>query len=1001
MLFKIYHEDPHSLHIGTLPPRAYFVPAESPAAAQPEIARNTSSRIQFLNGSWDFAYFESMYDIEDAYWVPGTARPPMKPIPVPSVWQTQGYDRHQYTNSRYPFPYDPPYVPHNNPCGLYIRSFALDEDKKDFSQHLNFEGVDSCFYLWINGKFVGYSQVSHMTSEFDITPFVKAGENEIAVLVFKWCDGSYLEDQDKFRMTGIFRDVYILHRPKKHIRDYTVHTFLKDNRKTADIRVELTFPGESFPVSYTLTSPEGTEIARGKSSGALIEISVDNPLLWNAEQPNLYTLIMDTGEEVIGEEIGIREITIENRCILINGQKIKIKGVNRHDSDPLAGPAVGYESIIRDLALMKQHNINAIRTSHYPNAPYFLQLCDRYGFYVCDEGDLEAHGVVAIYGQDAKYYKMAAHPEFKEAWVDRVRLLYNRDKNRPSVIFWSVGNEAGFGPNAEAALEYLKKADPTRLTHYESDYIYPEGHVPDHSNLDTHSRMYSTLDYIKEYCENPENKKPFILCEYSHAMGNGPGDLEDYQELIQRYDNFVGGFIWEWCDHAMYRGTTIEGKPMYGYGGDFGEYPHDGEFCVDGLVYPDRRVHKGLLEYKNVIRPVRIEKSTVTENSFIVRNMLDFTVLGDAVSISYEITQEGKIIEAGEIQDSNVLSLPPHGKTEFKLSLPTPKGNQYIRFIYLNRKESPFVSIGDEVGFDQIRLSRQAPVLKQADEPCPSYTEDARYAVIEGANFRYVYNKLTGAFESMVHNNRNILLKPMEYNIWRAPTDNDRRIKEEWYKAHYHLAGSRGYETEIKADDKALILTTTLSISAVSMQRHLDITSSWRIEGSGRITCRMDVKKNAASPFLPRFGIRMFLPETMNQVEYFGYGPHESYIDKRRAGWIGAFSSPVSEMHEDYIKPQENGSHYGCEWVTVKGRDGGIFAGAVHEPISFNASNYTQEELTNKKHNYKLEKSGYTVFCLDYRQSGIGSNSCGPALLEKYRLNEPEFTFEFVLEPRP
>jgi len=1000
MLFQTYHEDPYSLHVGTLPPRAYYVPAESPSAARPDAARNVSSRLQSLNGLWDFAYFDSMYDIAGPYWVPGTLRPSMKPIPVPSVWQTQGYDRHQYTNVRYPFPYDPPYVPHDNPCGLYIRKFTLEEDRKGFAQHLNFEGVDSCFYLWINGTFVGYSQAAHMTSEFDITPYVQAGENEIAVLVFKWCDGSYLEDQDKFRMTGIFRDVYILHRPKKHLWDYTVHTSLKNNGQSAAVRVELEFPEEPFEVSYTLLSPDGSEVAKGVSSGSEIEVSVDDAQLWNAETPNLYLLTMDTGEEVISEEIGLREITVKDGCIYLNGRKIKIRGVNRHDSDPIAGPAVGYDSIIRDLKIMKQHNINAIRTAHYPNPPYFLQLCDRCGFYVCDEGDLEAHGVVTLYGDDARYDKIASHPDFKEAWVDRVRLLYNRDKNRPSVIFWSVGNEAGFGPNAEAALEYLKKADPSRLTHYESDYVYPKDHKPDHSNLDTHSRMYASLDYIREYCENPENTKPFILCEYSHAMGNGPGDLEDYWELIDKYDNFVGGFIWEWCDHAMYRGQTITGKAMYGYGGDFGEYPHDGEFCVDGLVYPDRRVHTGLLEYKNVIRPVRIQRSKEAENRFTVRNLLDFTTLGDAVTISYEVSREGEVIDSGEVTDPVVVSLLPHGKTEFVLDLPPAQGNQYIRFIYRNLKDRPFVSAGAEVGFDQIRLSRKAPVFLPADAPCPSYTEDDRYVEIEGADFRYVYNKLTGAFQSMVHNNRTLLARPMEYNIWRAPTDNDRNIKNEWYKAHYHLAYSRAYSTDIQADDKALTLTTTLAITAVSMQRHLDVVSHWRIEGNGRISCRMEVKKNAASPFLPRFGIRMFLPETLNQAEYFGYGPHESYMDKRRASWIDRFSAAVSEMYEDYIKPQENSSHYGCEWVSVKGPDGELFAGAVNEPISFNVSEYTQEELTKKKHNYELEKSGYTVLCLDYRQSGIGSNSCGPELLEKYRLNDPQFTFEFVLEPR-
>jgi beta-galactosidase len=552
-----------------------------------------------------------------------------------------------------------------------------------------------------------------------------------------------------------------------------------------------------------------------------------------------------------------------------------------------------------------------------------------------------------------------------------------------------------------------------------------------------------------------------MLCEYSHAMGNGPGDLEEYHELTRRYEQFAGGFVWEWCDHAMYMGRTADGRVKYGYGGDFGEFPHDGEFCMDGLVYPDRRVHTGLLEYKNVIRPVRVEKTSdetsdgfetrnttdKTSHGFIIRNMMDFTVLGEALTISYEITCDGAVMATGTVDDTAVLTLQPHGQATFKLAAPKHSGTVHVRFLYHAKKDGALVPAGHELGFDQLELRRVKPARTSRGEyskgtylmganskgvnlfganleevtvlgatpieinPKGAYsiglhakggllTFERDYSVvIENERFRYVYDKQTGCFISMTMGNRPLLTRPMDYNIWRAPTDNDRNIQHEWRRCRYDRTISRAYETTVKKSDDAVVLTTALSLSAVSMQRFVDVTVEWTVNADGRIACKMDVRKNPAVAFLPRFGIRLFLPGQFEQLEYLGYGPHESYVDKHRASWFGRFRSTVTKQYEDYIRPQENSSHWNCDRLTLREPDGGLRVVATDTPFSFNASHYTQEELTRAAHNFELTPCDDTVLCLDYRQSGIGSNSCGPALMEKYRLIDEEFVFAFDLEP--
>lgn len=1014
MIVPRHYENLHLLHENTMPDRAYYIPA-SKACFDLTENREHSDRFQLLNGTWKFRYFDSIYDVKDEFYQEGHDTGNFAEIPVPGCFQNYGFDKHQYTNTRYPFPMDPPYVPAENPCGAYVRHFIYNRDENAPKAYLNFEGVDSCFYVWLNGSYVGYSQVSHSTSEFDVSGLIREGENTLAVLVLKWCDGSYLEDQDKFRMTGIFRDVYILKRPEEGIFDYFLTTSQEEGQ--AHIQAEVTFFGKAVPLQASVYDSEGELKTRfeGLLKDGKFHLTVENPVLWNAEQPYLYTIILECQNEVIVDHLGIREICVRDGVVCFNGEKIKFHGVNRHDSDPETGFVISLEQMKKDLKLMKEHNVNAIRTSHYPNAPQFYQLCDQYGFYVIDEADNESHGTGYIYMEDRSTEvwrdrwnrAIADNPEFTEATVDRAKRLVGRDKNRPSVVLWSMGNECAYGCTFEAALAWTKGYDPTRLTHYEGARYRAVSKNYDFSNLDLYSRMYPSLEEIHEYVER-NTGKPFILCEYSHAMGNGPGDLEDYFQVFEQHEEVCGGFVWEWCDHAIYQGKNLDGKPMYLYGGDHGEFPHDGNFCMDGLVYPDRKPHTGLMEFKNVYRPVRVVTFDQKKKELVLHNYMDFINLKDYAVLAYEVTCDGKNVATGILSDI-MPDIKPHDEGRVTLDFGIPAaGKCYLMVNCLLKKDTALLKAGCLLGFDEILLENEDMRNQTAveiyrkrktgtgEDSSFEIHEDDRFLFIRRDNFAYTYNKLTGCFQEMSFQNTTILERPMEYNIWRAPTDNDSKIKKDWISAHYDRAFSRAYGTSCEIKEDRVVIKTELSVTAVVIQRILNIRALWTIWPDGTVDGKLDVKKDREFPELPRFGLRLFLPKEMDEVTYYGLGPVENYRDKCRASFHGLFSAGVKEMHEDYLKPQENGSRSDCDFVTVKGKGASVTA-AAEKPFSFNASVYTQEELTEKAHSYELVPSGCTALCLDYRQNGIGSESCGPNLRKEYRFDEKEFTFALRL----
>ena len=1008
MIVPRYYENLSVLHENTMPARAYYIPASRRMDNLVE-HREESDRMQLLNGTWKFQYFNSIYDIQDSFFEKNYDTENFDEIQVPSVWQMAGYDTHQYTNIRYPFPFDPPYVPQDIPCGAYVHTFEYSRDEKAPKSFLNFEGVDSCFYVWINGSYIGYSQVSHMTSEFDVTDVLQDGTNTVAVLVMKWCDGSYLEDQDKFRMSGIFRDVYILKRPKQAISDYHIKTRIEDMLAKVEIEMKFYSP---LNVKISIEDRNGAVVALGsiaEEGTAVLEIA--SPELWNTENPYLYKLILETENEVIVDHIALRKIEIKDQVIYLNGQKIKFRGVNRHDSDPVTGFTINPEQITTDLTLMKQHNFNAIRSSHYPNAPFFYEMCDKYGFMVIDEADIEAHGPFMIYRKEDTDYnrfkrwneKIADDPVWEEAIVDRVKLMVERDKNRFCIVMWSMGNESAYGCNFEKALEWTKNFDPDRITQYESARYRNYDETYDYSNLDVYSRMYPALSEIQEYLDK-DGSKPFLLVEYCHSMGNGPGDFEDYFQMIQDNDKMCGGFVWEWCDHAIAHGTAENGKTIYAYGGDHGEEIHDGNFCMDGLVYPDRTVHTGLLEYKNVYRPARVISYNKESGELVLHNYMDFDDLKDYVKISYELTQDGLVISKGILPE---FSVAPHGegKTNLKINVPE-NGKCYLKLIYHLKKELPLLDEDHILGFDEIEVSKEDTKCKLAEKWIPKTVVDSELQVnendtqihIKGREFAYTIDKRTALFTEMKFAGREYLNHPMELNIWRAPTDNDMYIKSEWKKAHYDKAYTRAYTTEVVQGKHGVKITSHASVVAETVQKILDVTITWKIETAGKIDADIAVTKDDEFPDLPRFGVRMFLDKKLSAVRYFGMGPQESYCDKHQAASHGLYRADVGDLHENYIRPQENGSHYDCEYVELNNRRYGIVASA-EKAFSFNASYYTQEELEKKTHNYELIESDSVVFCVDYALNGIGSNSCGPVVLEQYRFDDVLFRFQFTLIP--
>ena len=996
MKLQNYHQNIDTLHVNCCEPRAYYIPFSNSAAAISG-NRERSERFNLLSGDWYFEYFNAPYEIPEDIISKEYSSNDNK-LAVPACWETNGYYSHQYTNVNYPFPFEPPFVPVDNPTGVYTRTFTIDEKFETFRHYLNFDGVDSCFYLYINETFVAYSQVSHSTSEIDITDYVNIGENKITVIVLKWCDGSYFEDQDKFRLSGIFRDVYILSRPRGHITDYFVNTNLTDDFRTAVVTIDITAK-TCEDIKLTLMDTKGVTVSRTTTDeNGHAEFEIKNPDLWSAETPLLYTILIEAFDEYICEKVGIKNIVIDNGVVKVNGKAVKFKGVNRHDSDPNVGYAITEELMIKDLMLMKAFNINAVRTSHYPNDPRFVHLCDQYGLYVIDEADLETHGTVQMKGG----YKMEQFgyftndPTYENVILDRVKRLVERDKNRPCVVMWSMGNESGYGCNIIKALEWTKYRDPSRITHYESVNI--DG-TKTSKETDTVSRMYATPEWCEEYLKDEEENRPLVLCEFSHVLGNSPGDFKDYFDIIYSNPRFCGAFVWEWCDHGFSKGTKADGRAKFGYGGDFGETVHDGTFCLDGLVTPDRIPGVPLYDYKAVIQPVEVKAIDIEDGIYEIKNRYDFIYLS-SLECKWELTVDGKITKSGTL---GALPIPPHKTERVKIDYPAKtSGNCYIRIYFTQLEDCAWADAGHEVAFAQFEIpcKNEKRVIEVKSSPI-NVSEDERYIKIGGANFSYLFDKPHGCFEQLTVDGKEMLTSPLTLNIWRALTLNDApQNNAHWDMLKLKTARICVRKVSVDKSTNGVKINVKVSIGADSRICPVTVSLTYKINSMGIIKAVSKVKVSEDVDYLPRFGLRMSVKNSFDTDEYFGYGPLESYIDKHNSCYFGRFKNAVKDEYPiDYIVPQECGNHHQTKWGCVYNKDGFGLMFRSDNAFEFSAMPYSIEELDKATHDYDLPQSTATHICVDYKQSGVGSNACGPVLPEKYRLSEKEFAFEIEILP--
>jgi beta-galactosidase len=998
-------QNPAILHQNRENPSTHFIPYHSEDSAS-KGTKEESEFYQLLNGEWKFSWYDR-YDkapenfFEKDYDVSGWDN-----IKVPISWQMCGYDIPQYLINKYPFPVDPPYVPTENPAGLYVLEFDISQAWNDKEIYITFEGVDSCFFIWINGKYVGYSQGSHMPSKFNITDFVCKGKNKIAVKVLKWCDGSYLEDQDCFRLSGIFRDVYLLARDKNHLEDSFISSELDDKYKDAIVSLKFVFNNNlSDDAELRIFDPKGICIeqkvfSKGKKEYEF-HISINDAEKWTAETPNIYTAIVKNETEFISLEFGIRRIELgENSELLINGVEVNLKGVNRHDSHPDFGHYTPLDHMIEDLMIMKRYNINTIRTSHYPNAPEFLQLCDKYGFYIVDEADLETHGMMLIDNEGC----LTNNPEWTEAYLDRMQRMVERDKNHPCIIMWSLGNESYIGANHVAMSDWTKCRDNSRLIHYEGTTLGRyEDEFDDDACVDVVSRMYPPLQWCEDYCNSKKDSRPLFMCEYSHAKGVGPGDLKDYWDLVYKYPNFIGGCVWEWCDLALHQ-KTKNGKDFFAYGGYFGDIPNNGHFCCDGLNFPDRKPHTGLLEYKKVIQPVRVEAVDLKNGTIKIKNLYDFSNFS-SLEIKWVIERDGKIVLQGREEK---LEIEPHKTAEIKFEYDIPESDSaeyYLNISFVQKYDTDWEAAGYEVAFEQFKLPVEliVPVCEKLISIL-NVTESEDKIIIIGENFEYIFDSSEGIFESIKLDGVQMIAALPKFSIWRGPIDNDRKIKDAWRAAGLDTAFTRVYSCKIKGkSDTSIKISISCAHGGKSAEPAFKAEVIYTVYGTGEV--EVDIKADVLEKLIhvPRFGMEFCLPEGNEMIQYFGMGPQENYIDMCQSAKMGLYSSTVDEQYHPYIMPQETGNHTNVKWAYVYEASGRGIMFKSHESsvgsMNFSALHYTPEDLDKATQIIELDRRPETIVHIDYKQTGIGSGACGHPLSKKYEFNEKHIDFTFSFKP--
>ena len=925
-------------------PRSYYIPFPNETFS---FEKSASAFVTELK-DWSFGFFEELPENVLEAALPARVR-------VPHCWQRDGFDKDMYSNIAYPFPFDPPYIDKPIPCGIYETKVRIADTQDEY--YLNFEGADSCLYLFVNGAFAGYSTVSHSSAEFDVTSLLRAGENTVRVVVMKWCTGSYLEDQDKLRMSGLFRDVYLLRREKGHLHDYKI---------TSDVR------GDTGVIRFSCDKPCRLTLLDGEKEiacreGKDAEFLIPGARLWTAETPEVYTLHIACGREHFREYVGIRTIAADGAVFRINSAPVKFKGVNRH-SMTVNGYVESIGDLERDLKMFKRYNINAVRTAHYPPHPLLPVLCDLYGIYLLEEADLETHGTVLQHNDASeltRFSDLSADEAWKELYVHRAERMVARDKNRASVVIWSVGNESGWGCNTEASANAIHALD-SRPVHYEGVYDPVTDDWREEHCLDVCSRMYPSCKDIRKLLDRGVNK-PFVLCEYTHAMGNSCGDVSAYWELIYARSELCGAFVWEWCDHNVVKG----GKKLYA--GDFGEeddnYRRDGNFCTDGLVGIDRTVHSSLLEVAEVYAPAAVIRA---EDGIRIVNRRDFCSLDD-LSCVCTLRENGREVRAFHVDISGI---PPRGSKTLALSLPEAKGYTTLDFVFTKAEEY--------VSSSQLVLSDKTPLAAGVEPAAVTRTQKGFLA--EG-NYRAVLDE-SGMLCSLQRAGE-LLRAPVRVSLWRAPTDNDIYARQRWEKSR--LQQAKFFPKERTANGNEVTCSGVIVAGMVEPIADMALTYSFFRD---KISVRLRVQRRAWVEDFPRVGLLFPLEKELRNVTWFGRGRGEAYEDRTLACPTGLYKSVVREMYVPYVRPQENGSHCGSRCVALSG-GGRTVAFRSETDFSFCASPYTAEDF--HPHQFEMRESDDVNLYLDYRMSGLGSHSCGPELDQKYRITEQDIVFSFEI----
>ncbi|MFC4600524.1 glycoside hydrolase family 2 TIM barrel-domain containing protein [Cohnella hongkongensis] len=1042
-------ENLQALQRNALPPRATSIPYASRQQAIDSV-REASPYYRLLNGMWKFRYAESPADAPELFYEESFSADGWDDLPVPSNWQLHGYGVPLYSSSKYPFPVDPPHVPALNPTGSYLRAFAVPEEWRNRTVILAFDGVDAAFHVWLNGKLVGFGQGSHNRMEFDVTDFLKDGDNRLAVRVYQWSTGSYLEDQDKWRLSGIFRDVYLLAVPGAHLRDVQLLTRLDESGANGalEARIQLCRSGaRAEPAAaggYRLQAEllddklrtvraltlDGELPAPGGELRLHAELPVPAPRLWSADRPELYTLLLtlsnESGdvEEVHRYAVGFREVCIRDGRLLVNGRPIVIRGVNRNEFDPDLGHVTTIEAMKRDILLMKRHNVNTVRCSHYPNDSRWLELCDFYGLYVIDEADLETHGCVFL-GEISRWIdnpdektayesRLAEDPAWRDAFLDRAKRMVERDKNHPSVIVWSLGNESGYGPNHDAMAAWVREADPTRPVHYER--------AKDAPVTDIVSSMYPSVDMLIEEGRKTEDKRPYLMVEFGHAMGNALGNQKEYWDAVYRYPRLCGGLIWEWTDLSIRRKRVVPGGDSsgfeYTYGGDYGDAPNSGHFCLDGLLFPHRGIKPALLEFKKAIEPVSVtpipgESGTEAAGELAVRieNRYDHATLAH-LDGHWTLLHDGEIAEGGRLPP---LSAPPGGYEELRLIFGTRpetlKGECWVRLSFTLRNSTSWAEAGHEVAWTDLPLSeprgrRSSDGPDRADRktapPPLALTETRRLVVVSGSGFRLAFDKTLGRLASWIAGGVELLEAGPSIRLWRAPLDNDVHLAKRWMEAGYHELELYARQTVAESCGRDGARIRVEGILGVKGSGPLfAVVQQYSISCAGELVVDTSIEPRKENlPPLPRLGLELILPNGFDRLAWFGRGPHECYPDRRESGKLGRYEGSVSEQFVPYIKPQENGGKADVRWASVANKEGAGLYMASDSPFQMSARHYTTESLGTSRRVTDLQPIPATVVNIDGYHSGVGNHSCGYApTLPQYLIPAEPLSFRVALRP--